>query len=449
MGDENETRRVRATAAVVAALFFGCSVERDVPLSDFSCSVVGCQDATVRFDAFVDDVQRLEDARADTGPHDAGLRDARTDASLDAAVPDASSIDATGQDAAARVSDYFPFTLSSVSGLAQLRPEPAVVLDCAGAIIDTTSRVFLSLCGPTPTLYDTTLAVQRAVVIFASGFTLGPSTRLRVVGNWPIILLVDGDATIEGTIDVSSGQGDLGAGANFPPLCASPLSFGTNGLMGSGGGGGGFGTRGERGGDGSNLGGPGGVVAGSALLDPIRAGCGGGGQHPPPPGPATPGGGGGAIQLSVSGRLTIADGARLLANGGGGAGGVVDGVALGGSGGGSGGAILLEADVLEVGAAFLMANGGGGGGGATPTGAGVPGQNGLAELVPAQGGTTHGGAGAIEGTLPVGGAAAVSGVEAGGGGGGGLGRIRLNARACTLSSSVSASPLPSLGGGCS
>lgn len=193
-------------------------------------------------------------------------------------------------------------------------------------------------------------------------------------------------------------------------------------LFSSGAGGAAFGASAGSGGLPLDAGGVGGKSWGDGSLEPLRGGCRGGTSL----NGGTGGRGGGAIQLSVAGRLLIADSGSITASGGGGRGGPSR--LHGGGGGGSGGAVLLEAGVL-IQLGFVTANGGGGGEGSDAV-TGAPGADGALEsLDPAPGGSTSsGGAGGVGGAgASKGGTNGLSTSLSGGGGGGSVGRIRLRA----------------------
>lgn len=288
------------------------------------------------------------------------------------------------------------------------------------------------------------------VFVFGS-LELPSNARVEVAGRRALVLLVGGDATIAGTIDVSSdgqaGGPGGGNGGDFESPGEGPGGGGggtSNTWDGddSGGGGGGFGSAGGIGGRGA---GSPGVAHGQERLEPLIGGSGGGGGGDDDGGVG--GGGGGAIQISCGGALVVSG--TIDAGGGGGGGGrgaTID--AGGGGGGGSGGAILLEARTVTVSGA-LAANGGAGGQGSRCNG-GCSGSNsddggdGDAVTVPAicppasdRGGTGGAGSDASGGPGMPGGHA-----QNGGGGGGGAGRIRLNARR-TADVMVSRIPTPS------
>lgn len=299
------------------------------------------------------------------------------------------------------------------------------------------------------------------VVIPLTGFTVGAQGRVHLSGTRPVLFAVYGDASIVGELRASaSGQvGGVGT-ASSAALCAQgagqPGGDAVASLLqdvgggGGGGGGAGFGGPGATGGMGSNrnadvrgAAGTAGGLEGDALNTPLRAGCAGGrgGAGDPPSGESgaggAGGGGGGAIQVSVSGTLSVSG--IVAANGGGGRGAMsFNG---GGGGGGSGGAILLEANALTVlSGAKIGATGGGGGEGANEAGTSTPdqfGQDGADGAFPlgGEGGDSaanqHGGSGGDgAGVSATAGGNGASAFYAGGGGGGaGVGRVRLTGKA--------------------
>jgi hypothetical protein len=215
----------------------------------------------------------------------------------------------------------------------------------------------------------------------------------RNATNTPVVLLVQGNVSIAGTLDVS-GSDSPGAGASGGGIqsdegqpgrggpggydggrgAAKGTLFGGPGVgpggggpgyyiacnstvYAVGGGGGGFGAGGDAAGP-ATLGCPsgqsfttvaGGTTYGSAPLLPLIGGSGGGGG-----GGGTNfagsggGGGGGAILIAASGTLSIVSTGKILANGG--KAGNVGGIGAGSAGGGgSGGAIRLLATTISVG----------------------------------------------------------------------------------------------------
>jgi hypothetical protein len=231
--------------------------------------------------------------------------------------------------------------------------------------------------------------------------------------NTPVRILVSGNATIDGIIDLSGqpspaigsagggviaddglpglggpggfdggrggeagtsgfagGQG-VGPGGGFPALWQANSS---GVLYGCGGGGGGFGTQG---GEGRYLGpsvticnqtASGGPAYGNERLAPLIGGAGGGGAAGGNSFAGSGGGGGGgAILLAVSGTLSV--NGSIRANGGNG--GAVGGASTGGvGGGGAGGGIRLIATALSGNGAISAT---GGAGASTQTNLGGPG----------------------------------------------------------------------------
>jgi len=216
-------------------------------------------------------------------------------------------------------------------------------------------------------------------VFSMQGLTIPAGFEVFVIGQRALVLLVDGDAVIEGTLSlVGAGQvpgpGGHGGGASGQTgfgLCPGQPGSGVLSVHGcvSGGGGGGHGGPGGAGGN-SNCGGgfTGGVggpdTCGVPELVPLVGGSGGaGGTFMTNYGSTNPGlggGGGGAVQISATTGISVTGNGGINAGGGGGTG----CTSAGGSGGGAGGAILLEAPlVILTSGAVLAANGGGGGGG--------------------------------------------------------------------------------------
>jgi hypothetical protein len=235
----------------------------------------------------------------------------------------------------------------------------------------------------------TSLHIPEGVTVFASG-------------DAPLDILVQGEALLEGAIDISGGDGEdaleveggnspqggtgVAAGGNGGNGAAGGLETGQDGAGGgpgtggvstdvvtlaSPGGGGGFGALGTAGtAYMGNVAGMGGAAYGNVALDVLEGGSGGGsgGPYDRTPGNsgggnglidaedspgAGGGGGGGAIALRAGGEITISG--QIDADGG--DGGIGD--FSGGGGGGSGGAILLEtAAQLTLAQGLLSARGG-------------------------------------------------------------------------------------------
>ena len=211
--------------------------------------------------------------------------------------------------------------------------------------------------------------VRAGGVRLASGVRTSPgSTLAGEPGGEPIRWVVFGDATLEGTLDVSAqlelaGPGG-GAGGGIGAAGDDPTGGARGGAAGPSGAGGGGGGHLEAGVPGDGAGGELGLggAAGAAGVDPsclgdfARATCGGGGGGGGSA--ASGGGGGGGALLVVLGRMD-ATGATVLARGGDGA---------GGGGGGGGGALLLAASSwtapsFDVGGGAGEALGGAGGAG--------------------------------------------------------------------------------------
>ncbi|MDH5676220.1 MAG: hypothetical protein OEZ06_29135 [Myxococcales bacterium] len=281
---------------------------------------------------------------------------------------------------------------------------PDATLDCGTTTIDTTGTVTITnWCGPVPVpVIQAQTGGPSVVIIPLSGLSQANGHTLRLIGDKPVIFAVRGDATLDGLVDASAVGSTPGAGGNV----SCDLSTGRNGTGsssagGGGGGGGGYGTVGGNGGYGDNNGNQGaaGVSRGDPALEPLVGGCGGGVGG----GCSNAGGaGGGAIQLSVSGTLTLVDPDNIHANGGDGINGC--GSEGGGSGGGSGGAILLQAAGISSSGLALSANGGSGGNGSSG------GSGGAGSTSAASAGTNG----------------QYDSADGGGGGGGGYGRIRID-----------------------
>lgn len=291
---------------------------------------------------------------------------------------------------------------------------PVTVLDCGTTTVNTTDPdgggaeivTFTNWCGTTPpVLVQAQSGGSDAVVLLMNGLTVSTGATLRLIGNRPIILAVNGDVTIDGTVDASSNASDMGAGANLSCTPAPGSGAGSNGsgsssTGGGGGGGGGFGTAGGNGGDGNgnNNNGVGGAVRGNATLIPLAGGCPGGNGGGASGSNGIGGAGGGAVEISAAGTLTVSSTGIVRANGE--AGTLGTSSEGGGGGGGSGGAVLLEAGDLAI-SGTVNANGGAGG-------------NGRGGTAGAAGSTSSGSAGST---------AANESSNGGGGGGGGYGRI--------------------------
>jgi hypothetical protein len=317
-------------------------------------------------------------------------------------------------------------------------PLAEIDFDCAGThTFNSTNGTWDGLCcGRCP---DVSGPISRGAsadpvyLLRATSLNVAFGDTVRLIGTRPVIIAVNGNATIDGIIDASADVAGPGAGGSSALSCDSVVSgeyaTGQDGTYVApntrGGGGGGFGTDGGLGGGVTTS--SRGKDRGTPNLIPLRGGCSGGKGGLASycfVNPIPVGAGGGAFQLSVAGTLTINGTGRLLANGGVGPDGISCDVVtspgpppvtttyvVGGFGGGSGGAILLEAsafslaDELEV-----VAQGNGGPGGMGGSG-------------------RAGGAGSTDADTPGGnGSRSSSGTYTGGGGGGGYGRLFM--RSC-------------------
>jgi uncharacterized membrane protein YgcG len=345
----------------------------------------------------------------------------------------------------------FPYTPANVdlddTSITKLTPAP-VTLNCDDPTFDSSTMMFPTWCGEKPptAVIDQDSSHDAAVLVMKS-LTLSSLSTLHLIGDKPVILLVYGDANIDGVIDASAHRATPGPGGNRDCVAGT----GANGSDGSGlyvsadgAGGGGFGSAGGTGAasNGMSTINAGGVVEGNLTLVPLRGGCrgGDGGKKGGGSSVAPAGAGGGALQISAAGHINISG--SVLAVGGGG--GVSSESQAGGAGGGSGGAILLEGSNVGLGAsAVVSVNGGGGGAGQSGANtAGIAGEDGHAAASAALGGPMNG-TGAAGGA---GGPGAWRDADAGnggkpgvlsliygggGGGGGGVGRIRVhNAPSC-------------------
>ncbi len=249
--------------------------------------------------------------------------------------------------------------------------------------------LFLDDSGPiitsSPTIEGTITSGLAVFCLTSLDLPVGVTLKAEPGFPWPIVLVVEGDVMVNGTIDLSGGHemvtlagpgGGLGGelssndGNEGAGVCGGGGGLDNAGNAGGGGGGGGgFAGMGGLGGvavDGA-LGGVGGLVCGEETLMPLVAGSGGGsggdgsGGDTGWPG----GGGGGAIQISS--KTSVRGGGSFIVRGGDGD----TGMSGGGGGGGSGGAVLLEApdltltslDITVEGGSGGVAGGGGGGGG--------------------------------------------------------------------------------------
>ena len=288
-----------------------------------------------------------------------------------------------------------------------------------------------------------------AVLVHVVSFDVPADGQLSIVGSRPLIIAVEGVASVEGLVTVASTGG----------LCTTTTSQPAGNLCSGGGAGG---TWGNRGGDGATCGDGKGQIADPPrppALVPLATGCAGTAAADVEGAAGGRGGaGGGALEISAAGALSIRGGAQLLAPGQGGRAGAAfmgTGALAGGGGGGTGGSFLLESRVLTIGTGpALCAEGGGGGGAGFNNGATSPGQDGTTGCSPVNdgfGGSSNplgdgvGGAGAT-GADPSGHHAMDTAASdaGGGGGGGGAGILVLRAHVLTNDSSGLFGPLPML-----
>ena len=188
--------------------------------------------------------------------------------------------------------------------------------------------------------------------------TINAGMAFTITGSIPLVLLSRGDATIDGGLDVSGGDGGNQTSGGVNPGGAGVAGGGRGGdtldVAGVGGGPG-VGGVGSIGGGGGGFGGMGGAGLGGGapgatygdLTRALQAGSGGGGGLDSGGGRATGGGaGGGAIEIGAIGMLNIG-GSGIHADGGIGAGG----------GAGSGGGIILFGNQVNL-TSVLSADGG-------------------------------------------------------------------------------------------
>jgi len=216
---------------------------------------------------------------------------------------------------------------------------------------------------------DTTVTVPADGILNYSTYNVpdGVTVRyLRNAGNTPVFILVQGDAVIDGVIDISGLDGDRlgdsppgGFDGGQPHPNGSAYGAGPGGGAGgdnaSGGAGGSFGSRGRSTGSGHVPG----DVYGSELLQPLLGGSGGGSTFTASSTlEAYRGGGGaGALMIAASGTLTL--NGEIAATGGDGA--PQDATAnIPGAGAGSGGGVRLIATTL-AGTGVIDVSGGTGG----------------------------------------------------------------------------------------
>ena len=312
---------------------------------------------------------------------------------------------------------------------------PDVDLTSATATINTDTGAVLD--GPTTESIPS--AMVGGVRVFWMN-SLDAGGVITVSGAVPLVLLVNGDASFAGTLDVSAASTTSGPGATTGTCQAPNVSGPTTGAPGAGGGGAANGGASGGNGAGPIVGGAGGTTSGSAGLIPLAGGC-KGAQATTGSGAGIGrgygGGGGGAVQIVSRTQIRFTGSGKLDASGGGGTGGyiAVDSSPAAGGGGGSGGSILLEApDVILDGATVVLSTKGGGGGGVGIDSNGSDGGTGSGQALGGDNpGNTYpvGGAGGTASgttttTLPVAGQQFNGAAQFGGGGGGSVGRTRVN-----------------------
>lgn len=356
-------------------------------------------------------------------------------------VPDAGA-DASADATPACADSVVPFGPTNFSCLDIPLPGAAIVVDSGSTGVIDTDEGTLELDGPITSLASAVVLQQGGpdlLLVAVDRLEVESGGTLLFSGSRPIAIVSAGDVVIDGTVDIGASGSTGGPGSGGPGCSAGAGAPGepqtapnTGNAAGTGGGGGGFGSAGGAGarvqaaGDDVS----GGIVSGSATLEPLRGGCPGGAGGTDAGGFG--GGAGGALQLVAAGEIRVGPGG-VLASPGGGGGGSTDEFG-GGGGGGSGGALLLEAPVIAVEGA-VTANGGGGGEGTRGGDSGNPGDDGRrADAVPASGGAGGAAVGGDGGDGAAGSIPAERGREGvndsrscgSGGGGGGGGRIRFN-----------------------
>lgn len=245
----------------------------------------------------------------------------------------------------------------------------------AGMPIGTTSILF-DLIGGQVTFFPSNESIVLPNVPpggFADGvvnfttFNVPSGITLRFGGNVPPDIRAQGDVNIDGTINVSGGDGGQfdgsggrggiggfngGQGGTFTVQGGSGLGPGGGG---AGGGSGGHATAGT---PGQSTPGTGGETYGSVLLRPLIGGSGGGGNISNADGVLGTGGGGGGGAIGIASSTTITINATGIISANGGRGGTIPFVPGFGAGSGAGGGLRLIANrILGFGA--LQAFGGG------------------------------------------------------------------------------------------
>lgn len=268
-------------------------------------------------------------------------------------------------------------------------------------------------------------SLDPATVFNYASITLPVSQTLTVSSvNAPLVILVNGNATINGTIDLS-GKGAIGGNGGASSGNGSTGSNGSSafsGIVNGGGGGGGEGAGGGGGGGGggssdikdgivgfssthpggaagTQFGGTSGFYKRDILSNFQRfafcgTGGGGGGGGSGGNTGGVGGNGGGALVMFIRGNLTLGASSTITVAGTAGAGGGSNGSGNGGGGGGGGGgghAIIMVGGTITNYGTTLVVNGGGGGaagaGGSIAGANGGAGGNGSIQIYSIQSGT--------------------------------------------------------------
>jgi hypothetical protein len=276
---------------------------------------------------------------------------------------------------------------------------------------------------------NTAMYCLGSLVVQAGGVVITDDSW-EVTWAKPLTIVVDGDVTIAGTVNMNGrtpsgyagGPGGNGGGKGGNRCngdgCGGLEGTGTGRGRGGqgdsswccgeagGGSGGSFGGKAGNGGDSDTKnGGLARAPYGNSTLTPLQGGSGGGagGRHDNNNNHGAAGGGGGTIQFTVRGTLTLAISGILTSSGGQGGNGSSRG---GAGGGGSGGGVLIESRIYQDSGGTVFVHGGNGGSAAAGSGGGGASANGMTGGKGSS--TDSGGAG-------------------GAGGGGGAGRIRIQA----------------------
>lgn len=199
---------------------------------------------------------------------------------------------------------------------------------------------------------DGTVTLSGDRVYEFTTFTLPSTKTLLCQGSSPLRIRVQGDANIDGPIDLRGRTGAAGGGGSCGGGDGGTGGTNSAGTDGESGhptidGGGGAGTTGTASGGGgghfaagaAGTGGAGGLGYGNTFLEGLYGGSGGGGGASNSGAQAgNGGGGGGSLFLSAGGTVSLGSQGKLLSSGGNGSAGTG-----GGGGGGSGGSLLVFA----------------------------------------------------------------------------------------------------------